>query len=265
MRTWFRVSIALTILALVAFPARALAHQPAGHANKGMMPMVSVFSPKAGTVVTGNTLPVSVAFMHWKLNCAWAGKANKPGIGHYHIYLDGALVNMYCTNRTAVSMQNVAPGRHFLEVVPSDNDHGDMMYMMHSHKIPFTYRPSSALPLITPMNLGKPSITITSPKAGTTVSGSFTVSVAVQNFNLSCALYGKHNVKGYGHWHLNHDTMMGGMMGMGTMMGMSCAQSFQASTVGFKPGSHKFFAILEDNQHHPLMPEVSAEVTLNVQ
>jgi hypothetical protein len=162
-------------------------------------------------------------------------------------------------------MQNVTPGRHVLEVIPADNDHGDMMYMKHSHKISFTYRPASALPLITAVNLGKPSIAITSPVAGTTVHGSFSVGVAVHNFNLSCALYGKHNVKGYGHWHLNRDTMMGPMMGMGTMMGMSCAQSFQASTVGLKPGSHKFFAILEDNQHHPLMPEVSAEVTLNVQ
>jgi hypothetical protein len=45
---------------------------------------------------------------------------------------------------------------------------------------------------------------------------------------------------------------------------MSCATSFQASTVGLKPGPHTFFAILEDDQHAPLMPSVFAKVSVNV-
>ncbi len=117
---------------------------------------------------------------------------------------------------------------------------------------------------IKPANLGKPRITITSPTNGQTVRGTFPVEVSARNFRLSCALYGKQNLKGYGHWHLNHDTMAGPMMGMGTMMGMSCANSFQASTVGLKPGKHTFFAILEDNQHAPMMPSVFGKVTVNV-
>jgi hypothetical protein len=225
---------------------------------------VRILSPAPGAVISSNAVQVRVAITHWQLSCAWAGKANKPGVGHYHILLDGALVNMYCGDTTSVSMQNVAPGPHKLFVVPADNNHDDMMYMKEGKTVTFTYRPTHPLALIKPANLGKPSITITSPANGQTVSGTFPVTISVHNFQLSCALFGKQNLKGFGHWHLNHDTMAGPMMGMGTMLAMSCGNSFQASTVGLKSGKHILFAILEDDQHAPLMPSVSAKVTVNV-
>jgi hypothetical protein len=230
------------------------------------MPMIGVriLSPAPGAVITTNTVQVRVAITHWQVNCAWAGKANKPGIGHYHIFVGGGLINMFCGSTASISMQNLDPGPHKLMVVPADNNHDDMMYMKEAKTITFVYRPTSPLPVLKPVNLGKPSITITSPTNGQTVSGTFAVNVRVTNFHLSCALYGKPNLKGYGHWHLNHDTMAGPMMGMATMLGMSCAHSFQASTVGLKPGPHTFFAILEDDQHAPLMPSVFAKVKLNV-
>jgi hypothetical protein len=230
------------------------------------MPMIGVriLSPAPGAVIHDNTVQVRVAITHWQLSCAWAGKANKPGIGHYHVLLDGALVNMVCGSTAPVSMQNVAPGKHTITVIPADNNHDDMMYVKEAKKVTIVYRPTNPLPALKPVNLGKPSISITSPPTGQTVSGTFTVTVSVKHFHLSCALYGKQILKGYGHWHLNHDTMAGPMMGMGTMLGMSCANSFQASTVGLKPGKHTFFAILEDDQHAPLMPSVFAKVTVNV-
>jgi hypothetical protein len=261
MRTSFRIAAALAVASLLILPVRVLAHS-----SKATMPMIGVriLSPAPGAVIHANSVQVRVAITHWQLSCAWAGKANKPGIGHFHILLDGALVNMYCGDSTSVSMQNVKPGPHNLMVVPADNNHDDMMYMKEAKKVTIVYRPANPLPFIKPVNLGKPSITITSPTNGQTVSGIFPVNVSVKSFHLSCALYGKQNLKGYGHWHLNHDTMAGPMMGMGTMLGMSCANSFQASTVGLKPGPHTFFAILEDNQHAPLMPSVFAKVKLNV-
>jgi hypothetical protein len=261
MRTAFCLVAALAVASVLTLPGRVLAHS--GKAN---MPMIGVkiLSPAPGAVIHANTVQVRVAITHWQLSCAWAGKANKPGVGHYHINLDGALVNMYCGTSASVSLQNVAPGPHKLMVVPADNDHNDMMYMKEGKTVSFTYRPASPLPSIKPATLGKPSITITSPTNGQSVGGTFTVTVSVKNFHPSCALYGKPNLKGYGHWHLNHDTMAGPMMGMGTMLGMSCANSFQASTVGLKPGPHTFFAILEDDQHAPLMPSVFAKVTVNV-
>jgi hypothetical protein len=53
------------------------------------------------------------------------------------------------------------------------------------------------------------------------------------------------------------------MMGMGTMLGMSCQRSFHVSLAGIKPGKHTFFAILEDDQHAPT-PGAQDSVTLNV-
>ena len=53
------------------------------------------------------------------------------------------------------------------------------------------------------------------------------------------------------------------MMGMGTMLGMSCQRTFHVSLAGIKPGQHKFFAILEDDQHAPT-PGAMASVSLNV-
>ena len=89
--------------------------------------------------------------------------------------------------------------------------------------------------------------------------------VDVNNFNLSCALFGKPDVAGYGHWHLNFDTMTGPMMGMMTMAGMSCQRVFHASAEGLKPGStHKLIALLADNAHAPLNPAIADSVTVTV-
>jgi len=69
----------------------------------------------------------------------------------------------------------------------------------------------------------------------------------------------------YGHWHLNLDSMSGPMMGMGTMLGMSCTMTFQATTQGLKAGqTHTLIALLTDNGHAPLHPPVASEVTVMI-
>lgn len=263
MRPLFRIAAALAVASLLTVPIRVLAHS-----NTAKMPMIQVriLSPSPGAVIHANAVQVRVAISHWKLSCAWAGKANRAGTGHYHILLDGALVNMYCSKSVSVSMQNVKPGPHILTVLPAEDNHSDMMFMQNKEmrQITFTYRPSHPLPTLKAANLGRPSIAITSPRNGAVVGRTFSINIRVRDFHLSCALYGKPNLKGSGHWHINHDSMTGPMMGMGTMLGMSCAHSFQASTVGLKPGPHTFFAILEDNQHAPLMPDVFAAVKVDV-
>ncbi len=223
---------------------------------------LKVLSPQNGFTLTGNTLSTDVSITHFKVDCAYAGTANRMGIGHYHIELDMSLVNMFCGPRGQVSMQNVAPGKHTLQFIPAENNHMDDMKAMK--QISFIYKPSHALPAAKPTSFpGKPSVSIVSPKPGATVHGGFDFVVAVKNFRLSCALYGKANVKGYGHWHANVDTTTMGMMGMGTMLGMSCAKSFHVSLAGIKPGQHKFIATLEDNTHAPTIG-AQASVTVNV-
>ncbi len=247
------------------------ASAPASSASSSAMAMpeasgnmtTKFVSPQNGVVVTTNSLDVKVAVTGYQLSCALAGKAPKEGFGHYHIELDHALVNMYCTDTATISLQNVAAGQHTLTVLPALNNHEEVT--KGKEDMTFTYQPVLPLPAITAASLGTPSIKIVSPQNGATVSGTFTIQVAINNFNPSCDLLGKANLTGYGHWHLNVDSMSGPMMGMATMLGMSCATTFEASTQGLTSGHHTFFALLVDNQHAPLMPDVADKVDLIVQ
>jgi hypothetical protein len=222
---------------------------------------LSVVAPKAGAVVHGNSVPFDVGISNFKVDCRVAGTPDRQGVGHYHVELDGALINMFCTNRDRVSLQNVKPGAHTLTFLAATNDHTDDM--KSARKVKFTYQPTKALPAIKGEQKGKPSITILSPKPGATVHRAFDLTVKPKNFEFSCALYGKQDIAGYGHWHINVDSTTKGMMGMGTMLGMSCQRTFHVSLAGIKPGPHTFFAILEDDQHAPT-PHAQAAVKVNV-
>jgi hypothetical protein len=107
---------------------------------------------------------------------------------------------------------------------------------------------------------GTPSIKILSPAKGALVSGSFDISVQVSNYNISCSLEGKPDVAGYGHWHVNLETLNSGMMGMETMARMSCQNVLHMSTQNFPAGKHLLIVYLADDQHAPLMPEVMDSV-----
>src|SRR5215475_6409048 len=181
----------------------------------GTLPMgaksmhVAIVSPASGTRVTGNSVTVRVRVTGYTDTCALAGKhmmgMEATTTGHFHVLLDGLLINMFCTPTAVVSLQNVKPGMHTLTVVPSLDDHAQVN--ANARSIMFDYAPATPLPAITGMmTMGKPSISIVSPKPRATVSGNFTVKVRVKDYHLSCALFGKPNLHGRGHWHLNLDT-----------------------------------------------------------
>jgi hypothetical protein len=242
----------------------ATAPSSPGASAAGSAMALEVGGLQVGATVTDNVVTLQVTPKGYQVSCAEAGKPNKDGAGHYHVELDHALVNMYCTPTAAISMQNVTPGKHTLTVLPAKNDHNEIKDAAVA--LDFTYQPSNPLPEITAAaNPGTSAITIASPASGSTVSGDFTVKVQISNFTVSGALFGKANLAGYGHWHLNVDSTTQGMMGMATMLGMSGGDTFQASTQGLSPGKHTFFAILVDNQHAPLNPPVVAQVDLVVQ
>ena len=220
----------------------------------------SISSPSNGAVITANAVTVAVKATGFIPSCALAGKPVASG-GHYHILLDHSLINMYCTPTATVSLQNVSPGMHMLTVVPALNNHTEVE--QNGQTISFDYQPSAPLPTITSKHTGSPSITILSPKPGAVLSGSFDVTVRITSFEPSCDLYGKANVAGYGHWHLNIDSATGPMMGMGSMLGMSCTATFHATTAGLAAGQHHtLIALLVDNEHAPLMPAAEARVPI---
>ncbi|MDE3133371.1 MAG: hypothetical protein KGL15_04835 [Acidobacteriota bacterium] len=224
---------------------------------------IKILAPTPNQVITGNVVDTRVLINHFKIDCNYAGTAPRMGMGHYHIHLDGALINMFCESNASVSLANVKPGRHTLEFIAAENNH---MEDMHSAKsVTFIYKPKHPLTIAPRHFAAQPSITIVSPKNGATVSGGFNLVVSVKNFIPSCALYGKPDIAGYGHWHAFVDTTNGGAMGMGTMLGMSCARSFHVSLAGIKPGAHKFFAVLEDDAHAPTIAGKStAQVSITV-
>jgi hypothetical protein len=241
-------------------PTQAMMHMPDYAKNM----KVSITSPADGIKVTANTIALHVATTGYTPTCALAGKANQAGTGHYHVLLDKSLINMYCAPTAEISLQNVKSGMHTLTAVPTLNDHSEIEENASSIKI--NYEPAHPLTTITDATFaGKPSITILSPKSGEVVSGAFDVVVDIKNFNVNCDLMGKPDVAGYGHWHVNLDSMTGPMMGMGTMLGMDCTKVFHATTQGLKSGeSHTVIALLTDNGHAPLNPAVASEVTVKI-
>src|SRR5215468_7935932 len=87
----------------------------------GTLPMgaksmhVAIVSPASGARVTGNSVTVHVRVTGYTDTCALAGKhvmGMEATTGHYHVLLDGSLINMFCTPTAVVSLQNVKPGMH---------------------------------------------------------------------------------------------------------------------------------------------------------
>lgn len=245
-------------------------------------PTVTITSPADGQVVTDNSIAVVPQFQNWNLRCDLAGTKNIAGAGHYHLELDGALVNMFC-GPAVVSFQNLKPGEHTLSVLPAKNDHSEIESAKASVKV--NYQPARALPAVGAINTGKPSVSILWPKNGATVSGStFPIAIDVRNFRLSCDLMGHPKVANTGHWHVDVDRsevasmmamkgkqmspqqmMMAMMEAMATMLNMGCNNTFDAPLAGISKGKHTFYVVLVDNVHEPLEPAVSSGVTVNVQ
>ncbi len=222
---------------------------------------VSIQLPVTGTKITDNTVPVHVAMSGFQPTCA-SGFAPVQGEGHYHLLIDKSLVDMFCAPDATLSMQNLQPGTHTITAQPALTNHMDVE--MNASSVTIDYEPTHPLPALTAATFAAaPSVKIMSPAKGAQLSGSFNITVQVSNYNVSCALEGKPDVAGYGHWHVNLETLNSGMMGMETMARMSCQNVLQMSTQGFPAGHHLLIVYLTDDQHAPLMPEIMDSVDVN--
>ena len=248
-------SRAIVLAAAVAVAVPAVAVAAVSEFSGG--PQLSVLAPRTGAVVKGNSISTRVAISAWRVDGMLAGKKPVPGVGHYHIHLDGRLVNAYGAPRASVSLQNVTAGKHELTLVLARNDHSELTD--GAKTVDFRYSPSSALPTVKPAGFtGAPSIRIVAPKNGAVVSGNVPLRVAVGNFNLSSTLFGKPTVSGYGHWHVFLD-----QPSMATMLAMTAGKTLDVSLKGVRPGKHKLIAVLADNLHAPVQGAMSV-VTIDV-
>jgi len=264
--TWTRrlgVASALPLALAMASTAGAQSPEPSMAMAPDPAYSIALSGLEDGSSVTANEITVDVETIGFTPSCSLAGKPDVEGTGHYHTILDGSLIDMECTPSATVSLQNVAPGPHTLIVVPALGNHHEIQG--GAAMVSFEYAPTEALPeIVASESTTPPTISVLSPAAGTEVSGEFTIDVAVTDFTLSEALFGKPDLNGLGHWHANVDSTDGPMMGMVTMLGMSGSTSVVASTEGLVPGPHTFFAILVSNQHMPFMEPVMASVDLIV-
>jgi ribosomal protein L24E len=225
---------------------------------------VRITSPADGIVVKANSVELGVSVSGYTDSCDFAGKPVVQGEGHYHVLIDKELVNMFCTSRAVVSMQNMDPGKHTISVVPALDDHAEVL--KNERSITIDYEPTNPLPPINDeSSAATPSIEILSPHDGQTLVGRFDVTVRITNYRTSCNLMGKPDVVGWGHWHVNLDSMIGPMEGMGTMLGMSCTRVFHGTTAGLKAGqTHTIIALLTDNTHVPIQPPVFDSITVHI-
>ncbi len=158
-------------------------------------------------------------------------------MGHYHVYIDGTYVGLSGSNQAAFFAQT--PGDHELLVVLAENDHTELGAADH---VRYT------------VTADRPGITITSPSAGSTVGGTFTVDVAVENFTLAPGSVGGANVPDEGHWHVYVD---------GNYVDYSATTSL--SVLGLGAGPAVLRAELINNDHTVLSPQVFHEVDIVVQ
>jgi len=223
-------------------------------------PSVEVTGLSDGEVVTSNEMDLAVTPVGFELRPDDLGKAPADEVSHYHVVLDGGIINAFTTPNAAITLQNVTPGEHELVVAPAHNDHS--MVMEGATTINFEYKPDSPLPEITAVPNAAdldPAISIVSPTAGETVSGDFDVVVEVTDFNLSAPLFGKTDLDGFGHWHAFIDEPA-----KPHMLRMSGADTLTVSTAGLEPGPHTIFAVLVDNLHAPSDPPIAAKVEIEV-
>jgi hypothetical protein len=224
---------------------------------------LQVLSPTPGEVVTTPTLTINVVAVGYKLDAAFAGTPNLPHIGHYHEMLDGRLVDMtplHNPSNDTMSMVDVAPGPHTLTLVPANDDHS--MIMSAAVNIPFTYAGPFLPPPAPVQFLNPPTVTISSPANGATITGpSFFMTVSTSNFELCGNCFGKDNIDGVGHWHIFVDQPV-----MSHMLTMAGDTTQEVLLKAITPGWHTFYAVLVNNQHMPFMgvPSSMTSVTLYV-
>ncbi len=274
------------IRGLTAAMVMILAMAPAllgqtGASAQADQPTVTIAYPSDGQTITDNAVAVVPQFKNWNLRCDLAGTRSVPGAGHYHLEIDGALVNMFCS-AAVVSFQNLKPGTHTITVIPAKNDHSEVEAAKAQVKV--IYQPAHALPPVAGISGAKPSVSILWPKSGATVSGStFPLVMDVRNYRLSCDLMGHPKLANTGHWHVDVDKsevasmmsmkgkqmtqpqmMMAMMEAMATMLNMGCNTVFDVPLAGISKGKHTFYAVLVDNLHEPLEPAVTSAVSVTV-
>src|SRR5439155_17976014 len=169
--------------------------------------------------------------------------AKIPGHGHLHYYLDGSSSLAATSTSPFVDFASLSIGAHSIKAELHNNDHS--LYTDAGHPQGF-----NATVAVTASN---PSIAIVSPAANAAVSNTgFRITVAVAGLVIDPENYGGANIPGHGHVHFYEGA---------NLLGTSTSTWFDV-TLG--TGTHTIRAELRNNDHSPLNPAVSSQVTVKV-
>jgi len=232
---------------------------------------VAFLSPPDQIKIDAAVLPIQIGMTGFTPRCDLVGTGVAEGQGHYDLYYDNTLVNLFCSPTVQLSMQQVAVGKHTLTAVPAQNDNVEVR--QNAVSISFQFEPTSPVSDIGPAKFGSaPSIRILSPAPDSTVSGVIDVVVGLTGFNPNCDLMGKGNVTGYGNWFLTLDnntapsaSSSNGNGLPGNLLGFSCTRTFRFSTAGLVKGSiHTLYAQLAQDDHSPTNPAAVDSIQMRI-
>jgi hypothetical protein len=221
-------------------------------------------SPRDGLHFEGDRLSVVVRLQDVALSPDLAGKENRANTGHWHLYLDDSLIDMVTDTEYDLSLVNLETGEHTLRAVPALNDHTELTDSAQVDEATFDWDPDVPPAEVRGTNFdGEPELEILTPDDGEVVArdSRFNITIDVENFRLNRDLFGKPDLEGYGHWHLNlegSDGELGGMISMGT------SETISVPTHGLDPGVHTFVVTLTGNSHAPIQGEISDSVEVTV-
>ncbi len=232
-----------------------------------LVPVITILTPSSGATVSAGDLTVTIKVDNFNV-VDKQGQVSVAGEGHVHFYLDvpaptaagkpaippsGVWAHV---SGTTYTFSNVAPGTHTITVQLVNNDHTPLLPLVTA-QITVTV----TAPVLVP------SLTITSPSDGATLpAGSVTVTAQVNNFNV-VDKQGQANVAGEGHLHFYLDVPAPTTPGQPAIPPSGVWAHVSGTTYTFTnvaAGTHTITVQLVNNDHTPLIPVVTAQITITV-
>ena len=232
-----------------------------------LVPVVTILTPASGATLPAGDLTVTIKVDNFNV-VDKQGQASVAGEGHVHFYLDvpaptaagkpaipasGVWAHV---SGTTYTFTGVTPGTHTITVQLVNNDHTPLIPVVTA-QINVTV---SAPALV-------PSLTITSPTDGASLTaGSITVTAQVGNFTV-VDKQGQPSVAGEGHLHFYLDVPAPTTPGQPAVPPSGVWAHVSGTTYTFTnvpAGTHTITVQLVNNDHTPLIPLVTAQITVTV-
>jgi hypothetical protein len=193
------------------------------------LPMVHIMHPMNGSLIYSDQIDIHVDIENFTLNGSAIGMMNMEGEGHYHVYINDALIGPY--NETMLTLTDLPAGDHVLKVVLVNNDHSYISPMVMD-MVHFT------------LSDDRPMIEIMKPDdEAYFYGGELMVEVSVDGFLMNGSAIGGNNTAGEGHWHLY---INGDLIGPYT--------GSMVTLTDLPAGYHELKVMLVNNDHSPVMP-----------